>query len=107
MVPADSAAPGGDLRDRRGDRVQRWHHCGMPRMDDGPTDGPPGNELRTVWVVLSVDEAYELLESLKVWAEWIEEDHLDPGWHTHVLDEVGRELTIGIHLGDEHPSSRS
>jgi hypothetical protein len=39
----------------------------MPRIDDGPTDGPPGDELRTAWVELTADEASELLESLKVW----------------------------------------
>ena len=45
----------------------------MPRIDDGRSDGPPGNELQTAWVELSADEAHELLESLKVWAEDIEE----------------------------------
>ena len=77
----------------------------MPRMDDGPTDGPPGNELRTAWVELTGDEAGELLESLKVWAEEVEDGLLDPGWHTHVTDGEGRESTISIRLPGE-PSTR-
>jgi hypothetical protein len=35
----------------------------MPEMDDGPTDGPPGRELRTVSVRLTPAEAQELLEA--------------------------------------------
>jgi hypothetical protein len=70
----------------------------MPKMDDGPTDGPPGRALQTVSVELSADEAYELLESLKVWAEEVGEGNGDPGWHTHVADKDGRELTVAIAL---------
>ena len=69
-------------------------------MDDGPTDGLPGDELRTASVELSAEEAYELLESLKAWAEEIDEGQPDPGWHTHITDAVGRELTISIRLGE-------
>ena len=29
----------------------------VPRMDSGPTDGPPGPELQTVWVTLTAGEA--------------------------------------------------
>lgn len=68
----------------------------MPEMDDGPTDGPRGNQLKSAWVRLTNDEAYELLESLKVWAEEIEAGHPHPGWHTHVTDDAGNELTISI-----------
>ncbi len=78
----------------------------MPRMDDGPTDGPPGNELRTAWVELTADEAYELLASLKVWAEDFE-DGPDPDWHTHVTDGEGRELTISISLPGDPSTRRS
>jgi len=81
------------------------HDPGMPRMDDGPTDGPAGNELRTGWVELTADEASELLGSLKVWAEGIEDGLLDPGWHTHVADGEGRELTISIRRPGE-PTTR-
>ena len=70
----------------------------MPKMDDGPADGPPGRALQTVSVEQSVDEAHELLESLKVWAEEVAEGNGDPGWHTHVADEDGRELTVAIAL---------
>lgn len=73
----------------------------MPAMDDGPTDGPPGNQLKTAWVRLTNDEAYQLLESLKVWAEEIEEGDSDTDWHTHVSDDAGNELTISI--GDPEP----
>jgi hypothetical protein len=51
----------------------------MPKMDDGPTDGPPGRALQTVSVELSADEAYELLESLKMWAEEVAVGNGDPG----------------------------
>jgi hypothetical protein len=78
----------------------------MPRIDDGRSDGPPGNELRAAWVELSADEAHELLESLKVWAEDVQEDHPDPGWHTHVTDDEGRELTVSIRLGGNDPRTR-
>jgi antirestriction protein ArdC len=73
----------------------------MPRIDTGPTDGPPGNELQTAWVELSTGEAYELLESLKMWAEEVQEGHPDPGWHTHVSDSSGRELTVSIRTPDD------
>jgi hypothetical protein len=68
----------------------------MPQIDAGPTDGPPGARLKTVWVTLTVPEAWELLESLRVWAEEVAEGRLDPGWHTHVSDGDGNELTIAV-----------
>jgi hypothetical protein len=73
----------------------------MPKMDDGSdgsTDGPSGRALQTVAVELSGDEAYELLESLKVWAEEVAEGNGDPNWHTHLADKQGRELTVAIAL---------
>jgi hypothetical protein len=48
-----------------------------------------------VWVYLTRDEAYELLESLKVWAEEVEQGCPDTGWHTHVTD-TAREFTLAI-----------
>ncbi len=80
----------------------------MRRAEDrlGPTDGPPGPELRAAWVELSANEAIELLESLKVWAEDMDEGRPDPGWHTHVTDETGHELTISVRLGESDASSR-
>jgi hypothetical protein len=41
----------------------------MPRIDDGPTDGPPGRSIRTACVTLTSSEAHELLEALSLWAE--------------------------------------
>jgi hypothetical protein len=66
----------------------------MPKMDRGPTDGPPGESLSTVWVTLSESEAQELLASLQEWSEGPED--LAAGWHTHVADAGGNELTIEI-----------
>lgn len=69
----------------------------MPTIDDGPTDGPPGKQLKTAWVHLTVEEAVELLESLKAWEEWAHETGSpEPGWHTHLTDDDGNELTIAV-----------
>ena len=68
----------------------------MPRIDDGLTDGPPGRALETALVTLPPYEAYELLESLKEWAESIEQGDFDPGWHTHIGGSGSPELTISI-----------
>jgi len=65
----------------------------MPKMDRGPTDGPPGESLSTVLVTLSASEANELLAALQVWSE---EPHAGAsGWHMHVTDSEGNELTLG------------
>jgi len=79
----------------------------MPKIDDGPTDGPPGRELQTAWVELSTDEAYELLESLKFLAKDADDGDPDPGWHTHITDAEGRELTVSIRVGDATPGARA
>jgi len=68
----------------------------MPQIDDGPTDGPAGRSLKSVWVTLSVVEAHELLGSLRVWAEEVAEGRIDPGWHTHVTGSEGNGLTISV-----------
>jgi hypothetical protein len=73
----------------------------MPQIDAGPTDGPPGPPVATAWVTLSVDEAQELLEALHAWAEAVAEGPLAPGWHTHLRDSDGNELTIGIASDDD------
>lgn len=54
----------------------------MPRIDDGPTDGPPGRSIRTACVTLTSSEAHELLEALSVWAEEAAVDEVNRGWHT-------------------------
>ena len=68
----------------------------MPHMDDGPTDGRPGNLLASVWVNLTPDEAIELLHALLDWAEAVDTGEADPGWHAHITDSRGRELTIAV-----------
>ncbi len=65
----------------------------MPTMDDGPPDGPPGRDLRTVSVRLTPTEAQQLLESLSIRGD---DDLPDPGWHVHITDDHGRELTIWV-----------
>jgi hypothetical protein len=62
-------------------------------MDDGRTDGPPGQELRTVSVRLTPAEAQELLEALVARSE---EDYPAPGYHLHITDDDGRELTVWV-----------
>jgi hypothetical protein len=68
----------------------------MPRIDGGPTDGPPGRRLKSAWVTLTVGEARELLEALRSWDEEIAEGSRDPGWHTHIADSDGNELTVAV-----------
>jgi hypothetical protein len=68
----------------------------MRQIDDGPTDGPRGPTLRTAWVTLTTDEARQLMESLQVWAEAAADGISDPGWHIHITDTDGNELTIAI-----------
>ena len=66
----------------------------MPKMDGGPTDGPSGDSLSTVWVTLTKSEAQELLAALQVWSS--EPQDVAAGWHAHVTDSDGNELTIAI-----------
>jgi len=66
----------------------------MPKMDSGPTDGPPGTPLSTVWVTLTAEEAEGLLAALREWAA--EPEGEGDGWHTHITDSDGNELTIAV-----------
>jgi hypothetical protein len=68
----------------------------MPRIDDGPTDGPPGKQLKSAWVTLTTDEARELFLALAAWDEEVSEGQTDPGWHTHITDADGNELTVAV-----------
>jgi hypothetical protein len=52
--------------------------------------------LKVAWVTLTVPEARELLESLRFWEEEVASGELDPGWHTHITDPDGHELTIAV-----------
>jgi hypothetical protein len=61
----------------------------MPRIESDP-----GTELREVWIYLSDGEAEDLHLALAARAE--EEEPRQPGWHTHILDEHGREVTIAV-----------
>jgi hypothetical protein len=71
----------------------------MPRIDDGSTDGPPGRTIKSAWIALTRSEARELLEALTFWAEEVSDGVEDPGWHTHIADQDGHELTIAIDAG--------
>lgn len=70
-------------------------------MDSGSSHGPAGAALEHVNVVLSVDEAYDLLLALARWSEDEEAGTADPEWHTHIADEGGNELTVAIDLATE------
>jgi hypothetical protein len=56
-------------------------------------ESTPGTEHREAWVRLSEAEARQLLEALEYWDD---EESIDPGWHHHIKDAEGRELTIAI-----------
>jgi hypothetical protein len=75
----------------------------VPIIDEGPTDGPPGRRISAAWVTLSPDEARHVLDALTIWAEDIDEGRPDPGWHMHVTDELGNELTVEIAEPDASP----
>jgi hypothetical protein len=49
-------------------------------------------------VTLTVGEARELLEALRLWDEEVAEGASGPGWHTHVTDADGNELTVAVDL---------
>jgi hypothetical protein len=68
----------------------------MPQIDDGGAADAPGRQLRTAWVTLSQDEGLELYRALEVWFEEVQAGEATPGWHTHISDEDGYELTIAI-----------
>jgi hypothetical protein len=68
----------------------------LPRIDDGFAEQGPGRPLKSAWATLSVQEAQELLDALKLWSEDLAADEPDPQWHTHISDVDGNELTIAI-----------
>jgi hypothetical protein len=59
-------------------------------------------DAQTLLVELTPDEAADLLAALLVRAD---EDYADPGWHTHITDSEGRELTIAV-SGDARFANR-
>ena len=72
----------------------------MPKIDDGSADPGPGRPLKSAWVTLTIEEAQQLLDALNVWAEELDAGEPDPGWHTHLTDADGNELTIAIGPGE-------
>ena len=66
----------------------------MPRIE-----AEPGTNLREVWIYLSEEEADDLRLALTYRIE--EEVPRRPGWHTHILDQRGREVTIAV--GEPEP----
>lgn len=72
----------------------------MPQIDDGGAHDAPGRQLRTAWVTLSPEEGLQLHQALKAWFEETQTNGADPGWHTHIMDAEGYELTIAIEPPD-------
>jgi hypothetical protein len=66
----------------------------MPRIDAPGSSGAPGETLTDIWVSLTLVEADELLGALRTWAN--DERERERGWHCHIADADGRELTIVI-----------
>ncbi|HEU5215887.1 MAG TPA: hypothetical protein VFU30_10125 [Gaiellaceae bacterium] len=62
------------------------------RIVPEPPQTPQG-----VDVLLTVEEADLLLQSLQLWAEDVRAGKIDPGWHTHLdRDPDAPELTIAV-----------
>ena len=78
----------------------------MPKIDDGSAAGGPGRPLKTAWVTLSPEEAGELADALPVWAEEVAAGDADPGWHTHLTDAYGNELTIAVEAREADTTAR-
>lgn len=68
----------------------------MPQIDDGGAHDAPGRQLRTAWVTLSHEEGLELHRALDAWFKETQTEDAEPGWHTHITDADGYELTIAI-----------
>jgi hypothetical protein len=71
----------------------------VPEIDAGTVDGR-GQRLSEAWVTLTEAEAREILEALTHWAEQ-REGFTSPGWHMHVTDAAGNELTLAIRKESE------
>jgi hypothetical protein len=67
------------------------------------TGNSESQPLQEVWAYLSVAEARELLESLKVLFEETSAGEDNSGWHTHVGVAGGPELTIALDLTEREP----
>jgi hypothetical protein len=73
----------------------------MPQIDDGGAHDSPGRQLRTAWVTLSHEEGLELRQALEGWFEETQTREADSGWHTHITDAEGYELTIAIEPAED------
>ena len=60
----------------------------------------PRNRFREARRGFTLEEAQQLLDALNVWAEELDAGEPDPGWHTHLTDADGNELTIAIGPGE-------
>jgi hypothetical protein len=48
------------------------------------------------WVSLTPEEGQQLLDALREWESHRGDSVPSDGWHTHITDGDGNELTIGI-----------
>ena len=64
-------------------------------IESGP-GGPSGVPAKTAWVTLTAEEAEDLFEALRFWRDTVKVGLLTDGWHAHVTDSYGNELTIEI-----------
>jgi hypothetical protein len=60
-------------------------------------ESDPGSVLKEVWVYLSDQEAVEVVQAI---SEYLSEPQA-PGWHFHVTDADGNQLSIGIGEPDD------
>lgn len=67
------------------------------------TDDPEQRDLGIALAVLTQTEARELCQSLQYYFEDAEQSGADPGWHCHVGDGEGHELTIAIEIERTNP----
>jgi uncharacterized protein YndB with AHSA1/START domain len=66
------------------------------KLDESNEDGSPGRPLSRVWATLTKSEAIELLEHLSNWHREDAAGELAEGWHMHLTDPDGHELTIEV-----------
>ncbi len=59
---------------------------------------PDGQSLKEVAVYLTDEEALELVEALR--DDYFTEP-LPPGWHCHITDSEGNELTVAVGKTEE------
>lgn len=60
-------------------------------------ESDPGRSIKTLWVYLTREEAVQLQQALDAWAS----EPAEPGWHCHLTDSEGGELTVAIGEPDD------